>query len=47
MYVQGFVLPVPEGNKDAYRQMAEDEGRETEALAWSEGTLKDVADETR
>jgi len=24
MYVQGFVLPVPEGNKDAYRQMAED-----------------------
>lgn len=23
-YVQGFVIPVPEGNKDAYRKMAED-----------------------
>lgn len=23
MYVQGFVIPVPEGNKDAYRNVAE------------------------
>ncbi len=23
MYVQGFLVPVPEGNKDAYRDMAE------------------------
>ena len=22
MYVSGFVIPVPEGNKEAYRQMA-------------------------
>lgn len=23
MYIQGFVIPVPEGNKDSYRAMAE------------------------
>ena len=23
MYIQGFVIPVPEGNKDAYREVAE------------------------
>lgn len=23
MYIQGFVIPVPEGNKDAYRDVAE------------------------
>lgn len=32
---------------EGYRQMAQDEARETEALDWSEGTLGDVADETR
>lgn len=31
----------------AYRQMAEDESREAEALEWSEATVGDVADETR
>jgi predicted CopG family antitoxin len=32
---------------EGYRRMAQDEARETEALDWSEGTLGDVADETR
>jgi siroheme synthase (precorrin-2 oxidase/ferrochelatase) len=31
----------------AYRQMAQEEARETEALEWAEATLGDVADETR
>jgi siroheme synthase (precorrin-2 oxidase/ferrochelatase) len=31
----------------AYRQMAQDEAREAEALEWAEGTVGDVADETR
>ena len=32
---------------DGYKQMAQDEAREAEALDWAEGTLGDVADETR
>ena len=31
----------------AYRQMAQDEAREAEALTWAEATVGDVADETR
>ncbi len=31
----------------AYRQMAADEARESEALQWSEATLSDIADEPR
>jgi hypothetical protein len=31
----------------AYRQMAQEESREGEALEWAEGNLGDVADETR
>jgi plasmid stability protein len=31
----------------AYRQMAEDEQREAEALDWAEATVGDVSDETR
>jgi predicted CopG family antitoxin len=31
----------------AYMEMAQDEARETEALAWSEATIGDVADEAR
>jgi len=31
----------------AYRQMAEDEGREAEALEWAEATVGDVSDEAR
>jgi predicted CopG family antitoxin len=33
--------------EDAYRQMAEDEEREQEALEWSEATIVDVSDEAR
>ncbi len=33
--------------ESAYRQMAEDESRETEALEWAEATIGDVDDETR
>ncbi|HDM76894.1 MAG TPA: addiction module antitoxin [Deltaproteobacteria bacterium] len=31
----------------AYRQMAQDEEREAEALEWAEATIGDVSDETR
>ena len=31
----------------AYQQMAKDEERETEALAWSEATVGDVSDDPR
>lgn len=31
----------------AYRQMAQDEARETEALEWAEATVGDVSDEAR
>jgi len=31
----------------AYRQMAEDQQREIEALEWAEATIGDVSDETR
>ncbi len=33
--------------EDGYRQMAQDEGRESEALPWAEATIGDVADELR
>jgi hypothetical protein len=33
--------------EDAYKQMADDEAREAEALEWAEGTAGDVGDETR
>jgi hypothetical protein len=32
---------------EGYRQMAEDEARETEALQWAEATVGDVGNETR
>ncbi|RLC90308.1 MAG: addiction module antitoxin [Chloroflexi bacterium] len=31
----------------AYRQMAQDEEREAEALEWAEATIGDISDETR
>ncbi|MFT5367231.1 MAG: hypothetical protein ACI8V2_002189 [Candidatus Latescibacterota bacterium] len=30
-----------------YKQMAQDDARESEALEWSEATIGDVADDTR
>jgi hypothetical protein len=33
--------------EEAYRQMAQDEAREGEALQWAEATVEDVRDEAR
>ncbi len=33
--------------EDAYREMAQEEQREAEALEWAEATLGDVSDEAR
>jgi predicted CopG family antitoxin len=48
-FIESLVRPYVVG-KDlevAYQQMAQDEAREAEALEWAEGTIGDVADETR
>jgi hypothetical protein len=48
-FIESLVRPHVIG-KDlelAYQQMAQDEAREAEALDWAEGTIGDVADETR
>jgi hypothetical protein len=48
-FIESLVWPYVVG-KDlelAYKQMALEEAREAEALEWSEGTVGDVADETR
>jgi hypothetical protein len=48
-FIESLVRPHVIG-KDlelAYRQMAEDEARERDALEWAEATVGDVADETR
>ena len=36
-----------EGLEAAYREMAQDEEREAEALEWAEATIGDVANEPR
>lgn len=48
-FIESLVRPhvVKNDLESAYREMAEDEARETEALEWSEATIGDVADETR
>lgn len=48
-FIESLVRPHVVG-KDlaaAYRQMAQEETREAEALEWAEATLGDVADEAR
>ena len=48
-FIESLVRPHVIG-KDlevAYKQMAQEEAREAEALEWAEGTVRDVADETR
>ncbi len=50
LYLSPPLLPDKEREEEqarAYREMAADEMREAEALAWSEGTLEDVVDATR
>jgi predicted CopG family antitoxin len=48
-FIETLVRPhvIREDLLAAYRDMAREEERETEALAWSEATVGDVADETR
>jgi predicted CopG family antitoxin len=48
-FIETLVKPhvVRKDLDDAYKQMASDEAREAEALAWAEGTVGDVADEAR
>jgi len=48
-FIESLVKPhvVREDLAQAYRQMALDEDREAEALAWVEAAVEDVADEPR
>lgn len=48
-FIEDLVRPhvVGQDLSEAYRQMAADEVREAEAREWAEGTLRDVANETR
>lgn len=48
-FIESLVRPhvVHQALEYAYRDMAEEESREREALEWSEATLGDVADEAR
>ena len=48
-FIESLVRPhvIKHSLESAYREMALDEARESEALEWSEGTIGDVADETR
>jgi len=48
-FIEELVRPhvVPKDLEAAYKEMAQDEVREAEALEWSEATSGDVADETR
>ncbi len=48
-FIQDLVRPyvVSPDLEAAYKQMAQDEVREAEALEWSEATVTDVSDEAR
>jgi predicted CopG family antitoxin len=48
-FIESLVRPhvIGEALDAAYRQMAQDEGREAEASEWIDGTSGDVADEAR
>ena len=48
-FIESLIRPhlAKQNMETAYREMALDEARETEALAWAESTMGDVADETR
>ena len=48
-FIESLVRPyiTTESLDEAYQAMALDEEREREAREWSEGTIGDVADETR
>jgi len=48
-FIESLVRPhvVREDLMAAYRDMAQDEARETEALEWADSIVMDVADEAR
>lgn len=48
-FIESLVRPhvVKHSLESAYREMALDEARESEALEWADATMGDVADETR
>jgi len=48
-FIESLVRPHVIGTdlEAAYRQMAQDEARESEALEWAEATVGDVGHETR
>jgi hypothetical protein len=48
-FIESLVRPyvIEKDLEIAYRQMAQEEAREAEALEWAEATLGDLADETR
>jgi hypothetical protein len=48
-FIESLVRPhvIGEDLEAGYRQMAQDEAREAEALEWANATVADVADETR
>ena len=48
-FIEDLVRPyvVHEDLDAAYREMAQDEAREAEALEWAEATVGDVSDEAR
>jgi predicted CopG family antitoxin len=48
-FIESLVRPHVVGAdlEASYRKMAADKAREAEALEWAEGTIEDVADETR
>jgi len=48
-FIEELVKPyvLDKNLENAYRQMAQDEQREQEAIEWSEATIVDVSDEPR
>jgi hypothetical protein len=48
-FIEDLVRPyvTEPGLEAAYKKMAQDEFRESEALVWSEATMRDVSDESR
>lgn len=48
-FIESLVRPHVVGAdlEEAYRQMAQDEAREAEALQWAEATVEDVRDEAQ
>ena len=48
-FIEDLVHPhvIPKDLDAAYRQMAQDEEREAEALEWAEATVGDVSDESQ